>query len=87
MTDSEKFETLKKKVDSLKLKKMAAEAEAKRLSDELEKCKSEIKQVYGVEITDFAKAIEVMKKERQSKLDDLEKMVAEAEEKIGGMNK
>ena len=84
MTDSEKFESLKQKVDSIKVKRLAAEAEAKRLSEELEKSKKEIKDTYGVEITDFAQAIETMKKERDAKLTELEKLVAEAEEKIGG---
>ena len=84
MTDSEKFEQLKKKVDSLKVRKMAAEAEVKRLSDELDRRKAEIKEVYGVEITDFANAIEVMKGERKQKMDELERLVREAEEKIGG---
>ena len=84
MTDSEKFEMLKRKVDSIKVKRMAAESEAKRLADELERCKSEIKDTYGVEIEDFAKAIEVMKGERKSKLEELERLVSEAEEKIGG---
>jgi len=84
MTDAEKFESLKKKVDSIKVKKLASETEAKRLSDELERCKQEIKDVYGVEIKDFATAIETMKKERDSKLAELERLVSEAEEKIGG---
>ena len=84
MTDSEKFEALKKRVESLRVKKMAAEAEAKRLADELEKCKNEIKKTYGVEITDFAKAIETMKKETEARLLELERLVEEAEEKIGG---
>ena len=85
MTDSERFESLKKKVDSIKVKKMASETEAKRLSDELEKCKQEIKDTYGVEIKDFATAIETMKKERDAKLNELERLVMEAEEKIGGL--
>lgn len=84
MTDSEKFESLKQRVDSIKVKRLAAEAEAKRLSEELEKSKKEINDTYGVEITDFAQAIETMKKERDAKLTELEKLVAEAEEKIGG---
>jgi predicted nucleic acid-binding Zn-ribbon protein len=84
MTDSEKFESLKQRVDSIKVKRLAAEAEAKRLSEELEKSKKEIKDTYGVEITDFAQAIETMKKERDAKLTELEKLVSEAEEKIGG---
>ena len=85
MTDSEKFESLKKKVDSIKVKKLASETEVKRLSEELEKCKREIKEVYGVEIKDFASAIETMKKERDAKLNELERLVSEAEEKIGGL--
>lgn len=84
MTDSERFETLKKKVDAIKVKRLAAEAEAKRLSDELEKCKAEIKDLYGVDIKDFATAIETMKKERDAKLNELERLVSEAEEKMGG---
>lgn len=84
MTDSEKFEALKKKVDSIKVKKLAAEAESKRLSEELEKCKKEIMDAYGVDIKDFASAIETMKKERDAKLAELERLVGEAEEKIGG---
>jgi len=82
MTEAEKFESLKKRVDSIKVKRLAAEAEVKRLTDELEKSKKEIKDTYGVEITDFAQAIETMKKERDAKLAELEKLVAEAEEKI-----
>ena len=84
MTDSERFEALKKKVDSIKVKKLAAESEAKRLSEELEKCKAEIRESYGVEIADFAKAIETMKGERDAKLAELEGLVADAESRIGG---
>ena len=76
---------MKKKVDSIKVKKLGREAEVKRLSEELEKCKREIKEVYGVEIKDFASAIETMKKERDAKLNELERLVTEAEEKIGGL--
>lgn len=82
MTEAEKFESLKKRVDSIKVKRLAAEAEVKRLTDELEKSKKEIKDTYGVEITNFAQAIETMKKERDAKLAELEKLVTEAEEKI-----
>ena len=41
--------------------------------------------MYGVEIKDFASAIETMKKERDAKLNELERLVSEAEEKIGGL--
>ena len=80
--DIERFERLKKKADELHVKRLAAEAESKRLSGELDKCKAEIKESYGVEIEDFAKAIETMKEERGKMLDELEKMIADAEEKL-----
>lgn len=85
MTDLEKFESLKKKIDAIKIKKLASETEAKRLSSELEKCKEEIKKIYGVEIEDFAKAIETMKNEQKEKLAELESLIEEVEEKIGRM--
>lgn len=84
MTDAERFESLKKKVDGIKVEKRATEEQVKRLSDELEQCKKDIKEAYGVEITDFAQAIETMKKERDAKLTELERLVSEAEEKMGG---
>lgn len=82
MTDIEKFENLKKKIDALNIKKMAAQSEHKRLEEELEKIKSEIKGVYHVEIEDFAKAIEIMKNEYESTLKQLESLVTEAESKM-----
>lgn len=85
MTDLEKFESLKKKINAIKVKKLASEAEAKRLSSELEKCKEEIRKIYGVEIEDFAKAIETMKNEQKEKLAELESLVEDAEKKIGGL--
>lgn len=87
MNNNEKFETLKKKINDLKIRKLASESEAKRLSDELEKSKAEIKQVYGVEIEDFANAIETMKIEYDNKLNELEQLVSKAEEKIGDVVK
>jgi predicted nucleic acid-binding Zn-ribbon protein len=78
MSNNEKFEQLKKKIDNLNVRKLASESEAKRLEEELEKSKKEIKDVYNVDIKDFANAIEVMKKEYQEKLAELEELVAEA---------
>ena len=83
MSNNEKFQQLKKKIDNLNVRKLASESEANRLKDELEKSKEEIKSIYGVEINDFANAIETMKKEYESKLIELENMVLEAETKIG----
>lgn len=82
MNDKEKFEQLKKKIDNLNVRKLAAESEAKRLEEELEKSKQDIKDAYNVEIGDFANAIEVMKKEYQEKLIELEELVKEAESKM-----
>ena len=82
MSNNEKFEQLKKKIDNLNVRKLASESEAKRLEEELEKSKKEIKDVYNVDIKDFANAIEVMKKEYQEKLAELEELVSEAEKKM-----
>lgn len=82
MSDAEKFEDLKKRIDSLKVKKIAAETESRRLSEELEKIKSEIKEKYNVEIADFAEAIESMKQEQERKMRKLEELVSEAEDKL-----
>ena len=82
MTDIEKFETLKKKIDNLNVKKMAAQSEYKRFEEQFNKTKSQIKEVYKVEIEDFAKAIEIMKSEYESKLNELETLVSQAETKM-----
>lgn len=81
-TDAEKFERLKKRVDDIRVKKLAAESEAKRLRDELDDCKRQIKETYGVEIEDFAKAIETLKAERDEKMKELERMLDDAESKL-----
>lgn len=83
--DMERFEALKKKVDSLKVRKIASENEVKRLSGEFEQCKAGIREKYGVEVEDLAGAIETMKKEREAKMRELEELVSEAEQKIGGV--
>jgi chaperonin cofactor prefoldin len=82
MTDAEKFEKLKSRVEQLSVKRMAAEAEARRLSEELEAAKARIRETYGVEIEDFASAIEVMRKECESMLAELETAVSDAEAKM-----
>lgn len=82
MTDIEKFETLKKKIDNLNVKKMAAQSEYKRFEEEFNKTKAQIKEVYKVEIEDFANAIQVMKKEYESQLNQLETLVSQAETKM-----
>jgi hypothetical protein len=83
MTEIEKFENLKKKIDNLNIKKMASESEYNRLNEELNNIKKDIKDVYGVEIEEFANAINIMKEKYTSTLNELEILVSEAEEKIG----
>lgn len=83
MTEIEKFENLKKKIDNLNIKKMASESEYNRLNEELNTIKKDIKDVYGVEIEEFANAINIMKEKYTSTLNELEILVSEAEEKIG----
>jgi len=82
MTDSERFEQLKNRIDGLRVKKLAAEKEARRLEEELEDAKRSIRETYGVEITDFAAAIETMRSEYRASLAELEDAVSEAERKM-----
>ena len=82
MDDVERFEKLKKRVDELHVKKLAADAEVKRLTEELETCKANIKSEYNVEIEDFAKAIDTMQRERARLIDELDALVSDAEEKL-----
>jgi phage host-nuclease inhibitor protein Gam len=74
---------VEKRNGDLNVKKMASESETKRLEEELNECKKEIKEVYGVEIEDFAEAIEEMKKQYSLKINELKELVLEAEQKIG----
>lgn len=83
MNALEELENLKKKIDDLKVKKMASEAENSRLEKELNGHKKCIKEVYGVEIEDFSEAIETMKKELNKKIRMLTELVTEAERKLG----
>ena len=62
---------------------MASESEYNRLNEELNNIKKDIKDVYGVEIEEFASAINIMKEKYTSTLNELEILVSEAEEKIG----
>lgn len=82
MTEIQKFDNLKKKIDNLTVKKIAAESEYKRLEEELENSKKEIKEIYGVDIKDFAQAIITMKEQYTKTLNELQILVSEAEEKM-----
>lgn len=82
MTNSEKLEQLNRRINDLRVKKIASEKEVERLEKELEDKKNEIKNKYGVEIADFQAAIDVMKKEYDNKMAELEKSVENAENTI-----
>lgn len=82
MTEIQKFDNLKKKIDNLTVKKIAAESEYKRLEEELENSKKEIKEIYDVDIKDFAQAIITMKEQYTKTLNELQILVSEAEEKM-----
>ncbi|MBR4315939.1 MAG: hypothetical protein IKP65_03080 [Alphaproteobacteria bacterium] len=74
---------MQKKINDLNVKKLASESELKKVTEELEDCKNKIKEIYGVEINDFASAIETMKNEYKTQIDELSELVKEAESKIG----
>lgn len=82
-SSTQKFEQMQKKINDLNVKKLASESELKKVTEELEECKNKIKEVYGVEINDFASAIETMKNEYKTKINELSELVKEAESKIG----
>lgn len=83
MSEIEKLENAKKKIDELKIKNIANANEKKRLEDELSKIKEDIKNNYGVEIEDFQSAIEVMEKEQNTLMENLNTLIASASEKLG----
>lgn len=83
MSEIEKLENAKKKIDELKIKNIANANEKKRLEDELSKIKEDIKNNYGVEIEDFQSAIEVMEKEQNTLMENLNALIASASEKLG----
>lgn len=86
MNDIESLENAKKAIDELKIKNIAHINEKKRLEEELDKIKKEIKEIYDVEIEDFNSAIETMKKEQEILLNKLNNLIKEATEKLGVKN-
>ena len=63
MSEIDELQSFENRINEIKLKNIASENEIKRLTDELEKKKQEIKDIYQVEIEDFSNAIAVMKEE------------------------
>ena len=78
----QEYENLKKTIDDLKVKRLSDLREKERLEKEFEDLKSEIKEVYGVEIQDFEKAINDLNKELEKDLAELKEKIASCKEKM-----
>jgi len=78
----QEYENLKKTIDDLKVKRLSDLREKERLEKEFEDLKAEIKEVYGVEIQDFEKAINDLNKELEKDLAELKEKIASCKEKM-----
>lgn len=78
----QEYENLKKTIDDLKVKRLSDLREKERLEKEFEDLKAEIKEVYGVEIQDFEKAINDLNKELEKDLVELKEKIASCKEKM-----
>ena len=78
----QEYENLKKTIDDLKVKRLSDLREKERLEKEFEDLKAEIKEVYGVEIQDFEKAINDINKELEKDLAELKEKIASCKEKM-----
>lgn len=83
MSEIDELQSFESRINEIKLKNIASENEIKRLTDELEKKKQEIKETYNVEIEDFSNAIEIMKEEYNNKANALSKSISDAEQQLG----
>lgn len=79
----EEFESLKKTIEEIKVKRISDMREKERLEKEFEELKEEIKDVYGVEIQDFENAIESLKSELDDNMRLLREKIAECKNKMG----
>ena len=78
----QEYENLKKTIDDLKVKRLSDLREKERLEKEFEDLKAEIKEVYGVEIQDFEKAINDLNNELEKDLAELKEKIASCKEKM-----
>lgn len=78
----QEYENLKKTIDDLKVKRLSDLREKERLEKEFEDLKAEIKEVYGVEIQDFEKAINDLNKELEKDLAELKEKIVSCKEKM-----
>lgn len=79
----EEFESLKKTIEEIKVKRISDMREKERLEKEFEELKAEIKDIYGVEIQDFENAIESLKSELDDNMRLLREKIAECKNKMG----
>ncbi len=79
----EEFESLKKTIEEIKVKRISDIREKERLEKEFEDLKEEIKKVYGVEIQDFEQAIKDLKVELDSSLKQLKEKIESCKSKMG----
>ena len=79
----EEFESLKKTIEEIKVKRISDMREKERLEKEFEELKAEIKDIYGVEIQDFENAIEGLKSELDDNMRLLREKIAECKNKMG----
>lgn len=79
----EEFESLKKTIEEIKVKRISDIREKERLEKEFEDLKEEIKKVYGVEIQDFEQAIKDLKIELDSSLKQLKEKIESCKSKMG----
>ena len=79
----EEFESLKKTIEEIKVKRISDIREKERLEKEFEELKAEIKDIYGVEIQDFENAIEGLKSELDDNMRLLREKISECKAKTG----
>lgn len=79
----EEFESLKKTIEEIKVKRISDIREKERLDKEFEELKAEIKNIYGVEIQDFENAIEGLKSELDDNMRLLREKISECKAKMG----
>lgn len=78
----EEFESLKKTIEEIKVKRISDIREKERLEKEFEDLKSQIKKDYGVEIQDFEKAISDLKLELATNMNLLKEKINECQSKL-----
>ena len=79
----EEFESLKKTIEEIKVKRISDIREKERLEKAFDELKAEIKDIYGVEIQDFENAIESLKSELDDNMRLLREKIAECKNKMG----